>query len=374
MTAGNEYTERLSALQSKLHTEGAGLALLAGTDQMRYLTGWKEGGHERFVGLFVPATGSPALVVPAMNAPQAMQTEAGIQTVLGWHDETGWHGQARELFETYASCDLSHVQVDDELLSVHLLGLQGLFPQTRFSAIGTTMSRLREIKAPEELAKMKRAADLIDSIIEDAFLEMREGITELELQGWFYEAFKKHGTAASFTPTCCFGPNGALPHHHTGDTRLKAGDVCVIDVGCLYAHYASDITRTVAFQSIADPHANDIYALVYAAHMAARKAATPGTSGEAVDAASRKVITDAGYGEFFMHRTGHGIGISTHEPPYIVAGNDEPLLPGMCFSVEPGVYLQGKFGVRIENIVTMTEDGAVSLNAEPTSHLRIVGN
>ena len=373
MAAQNEYTERIAALQAQLKAKGADLAILAGTDQMRYLTGWKEGGHERFVGLFVPASGEPALVVPAMNAPQARTTEAGISKVYGWYDETGWHAEAGELFASTLPAAGGTTLVDDELLSVHLLGMQSLLPSVKFAPIGDTMCSLREKKAPAELEKMRKAAELIDTIIEEAFLVLKEGMTELELQGWFYEAFKRYGTGPSFTPTCCFGQNGALPHHHTGDTRLKQGDVCVIDVGCLYAHYASDITRTVAYKSVGDPHANDIYALVYAAHMAARAAAKPGVSGETVDAASRMVITDAGYGEFFMHRTGHGIGISTHEPPYIVAGNREPLLPGMCFSVEPGIYLQGKFGVRIENIVTMTEEGAVSLNAEPSATLRVVG-
>ena len=198
-------------------------------------------------------------------------------------------------------------------------------------------------------------------------------MSELELQGWFLYAFRRYDTAPSFTPTCFFGPNGALPHHHTGSTKLKTGDVMVIDVGCLSAHYASDITRTVAFRSVGDSDAGKIYDIVHRAHMAARTAAIPGASGETVDLAARTVIEAAGYGEQFMHRTGHGIGLSTHEPPYIVRGNSEPLRPGMCFSIEPGIYLPNRFGVRIENIVTMTAQGAMSLNAEPANHLRVVG-
>jgi len=369
----NDYALRITALQNRLVSEGAALAILAGTDQMRYLTGWKEGGHERFVGLFVPAHGDPTLVVPAMNAAQARTTPAGIENVIGWNDETGWHGAANSAVGTEIAGDSKIVFVDDELFSVHLLSLQNLYPGAQFRAIGETMSGLREIKTEAELASMQRAADLIDTIIEESYSALREGMTELELQGWFLDAFRRCGTQPSFTPTCCFGANGAMPHHHTGGTKLKSGDVMVIDVGCLSDHYASDITRTVAFRSASDPDAATIYDLVWKAHTAARAAAMPGVSGEMVDSAARDVIVAAGFGEQFMHRTGHGIGISTHEPPYIVQGNRKPLKPGMCFSVEPGVYLAGRFGVRIENIVTMTPNGVKSQNAEPADHLRIVG-
>jgi Xaa-Pro aminopeptidase len=137
--------------------------------------------------------------------------------------------------------------------------------------------------------------------------------------------------------------------------------------------YCSDITRTVAFGRPADPAAPAVYEIVSQAHWAARDAAEPGVTGEQVDAAARKVITDAGYGPQFVHRTGHGIGLSGHEPPYIVGGNTAPLQPGMCFSIEPGIYLPGRLGVRIENIVTMTPDGVRSLNAEAPRQLRVIG-
>ena len=348
------------------------MAVLAGTDQMRYLTGWKEGGHERFVGLFVPANGAPTLVVPAMNAPQAKQTPAGIKNVIGWNDESGWHDAAKAAVGASLQTN-SVVMVDDELHGVHLLALQSILPGSRFQAIGSTMSRLREIKTTEELANMQKAADQIDAIIEECFHNLHESMTELELQGWFLDAFRKNGTQPSFTPLICFGANGAMPHHHTGAAVLKAGDVMVIDVGCIYENYASDITRTVAFKSVGDPLAADIYRMVLDAHTAARATAKPGVSGENVDSAARQVIVQAGYGEQFVHRTGHGIGLSTHEPPYIVQGNRELLKPGMCFSVEPGIYLQNRFGVRIENIVHMTADGVQSFNAEPADHLRVVG-
>lgn len=369
----NDYNTRIARLQEQLRSEGATLALLAGTDQMRYLTGWREGGHERFVGLLVPAQGDPAFVVPSMNAPQAEQTPAGIKTVVGWDDATGWYPGVQKLLQGWGIGADSLLLIDDEMHSVHLLDLQTLYPGIKARAIGKTMSRLREIKTDAEMRSMQRAADLIDAIFEEALTTLREGMTELDLQAFFYDAYKRYGTQASFTPTACFGANGALPHHHTGATPLKRGDVLVIDVGCLSDHYASDITRTVAFGPPSDPDAERVYEIVNAAHWAAREAAQPGVSGEAVDAAARKVIEDAGYGKQFMHRTGHGIGLSTHEPPYINVGNTEPLLPGMCFSIEPGIYLADRFGVRIENIVTMTPTGVRSLNRDAPRSLRIVG-
>jgi Xaa-Pro aminopeptidase len=368
----SDYTGRIVRLQEALRAQGAALAILAGTDQMRYLTGWREGGHERFVGLFVPANGEPAFVVPAMNAPQALRTPAGIARVLGWDDADGWHASAQLLLTQWRLGSEGRVLVDDELHSVHLLGLQSLAPELRYAAIGETMARLREIKTAEELAAMEKAALLIDIVYEEALDALREGMTETALQDFVYDAIKRNGTKAAFTPLICFGANSALPHHHPGPTALQRGDVVVIDIGCLWQDYASDITRTVAFGEPRDKHAAQVYEIVSRAHWAAREAAKPGVSGEVVDAAARAVITQAGHGPQFLHRTGHGIGLSTHEPPYIVAGNTAPLQAGACFSVEPGIYLLDRFGVRIENIVTLTPDGVRSLNAEASKTLRTV--
>jgi Xaa-Pro aminopeptidase len=368
----SDYSGRIARLQERMRTEGANLTLLAGTDQMRYLTGWREGGHERFVGLFVPAEGEPAFVVPKMNAPQARQTPAGITQVLGWEDHTGWQGDVEPLLAQWGIGADSTILVDDELLSVHLLHLQSLCPGTTFRPAGDIMASLRQIKTEAELAAMQRAADLIDSIYEEALSSLREGITELEFHDLILAAIKQQGSRPSFAPLICFGANAALPHHHTGSTALKQGDIVIIDIGCISDNYASDITRTVSFGEPSDPDAKTVYRTVSEAHLTARAFARPGVSGEATDAAARKVIRDAGYGDYFVHRTGHGIGLSTHEPPYIVQGNAQPLQAGMCFSVEPGIYLPGRFGVRIENIVTVTADGVRSLDADAPTELKIV--
>jgi len=365
-----DYSYRISRLQLELCSDGIDGALLAGTDQMLYLTGWKEGGAERFVGLFVPAEGEPIFLVPAMNAEQARGTPAAIQNVVGWDDADGWISPARGILCSWEA--QRRILVDDELRSVHLIALQSLLPQTQFVPAGEIMCRLRERKTPDELRAMTCAANLIDEVFEEVVTQLVEGMTELELADLVLGAIRARGSTPSFTPLICFGPNAALPHHHTGVKALARGDIVIIDIGCTAESYASDITRTVSFGEPSDPDAAGIYDLVLTAHLAALSAVRPGATGEAVDAAARSVISEAGYGDQFLHRTGHGIGLSVHEPPNIVRGNTAPLTEGMCFSVEPGVYLTGRFGVRIENIVTVTATGGRSLNAEPGQTLRIV--
>ncbi|MCX6380635.1 MAG: Xaa-Pro peptidase family protein [Armatimonadetes bacterium] len=368
----NDYQTRVTRLQATMQAQSVALTLLAGTDQMRYLSGWREGGHERFVGLFVPAQGETAFVVPAMNAPQARLTPLGTKQVHGWADESGWHSDAQALFAQFGIGAGAQVLVDDELLSVHLLGLQSLFPNVRFAPAGDLMATLRQVKTAGEIASLDEAARLIDEVFEEVLLELREGVTELEISDCVLAAIKRKGSAPSFSPLICFGANCALPHHHTGNARLQIGDTVIIDIGCLSDNYASDITRTVSFGTPRDPDATKVYETVHRAHWAARNHAKPDVSCESVDSAARSVITAEGYGEAFVHRTGHGIGLSTHEPPYIVSGNALALQEGMCFSVEPGIYLSGRFGVRIENIVTVTADGVRSVNVDASATLRMV--
>ncbi|HLJ55837.1 MAG TPA: Xaa-Pro peptidase family protein [Chthonomonadaceae bacterium] len=366
----NSYEVRLVRVQSELAIDGVDGMILAGTDQMRYLTGWQECGHERFVGLLIPAVGDPAFLVPAMNVAQARETPAGMESVIGWDDATGWREAARTIVGAWGSA--ARILVDDEMRSGHLLALQEMFPETRFRAASGLMRRLREIKDAAELEAMRRAAQMIDEVFEAVAIQLYTGATELEVAEMVVGEIRVRGSRPSFSPLICFGPNSALPHHHTGDRRLAPGDVVIIDIGCVADGYASDITRTVGYCEPSDPDARALYDLVFRAHHAARDLARPEVTPEAVDAAARNLIAAAGYGERFLHRTGHGIGLSVHEPPDIVKGGTAPLKPGTCFSIEPGVYLPGRFGVRIENIVTVTCDGVASLNAEPDPELRVL--
>jgi Xaa-Pro aminopeptidase len=367
MTAN--YSVRIARAQEALRAQRLAAAVFAPTDQMRYLTGWAEPGHERLIALLVPAEGDPAFVVPAINAEQARRNPADIADVRPWEDASGWHGVVRDLLEEWRIAGGS-LAIDDELHSVHLLGIQGLLGSVECVPAGDLMARLREIKDAGELTLMARSASVTDAVYEECLSSLREGMTELEMQEAIAEAYRRRGTRPAFA-IVCFGANSALPHHRTGSARLKDGDIVVMDIGCTLDDYNSDITRTVAFR-IAGPEAKKVYRIVHAAHRAAFEAGRPGVPCEKVDRAARQVIEAAGYGECFIHRTGHGIGLSGHEPPYIVAGNKQPLAEGICFSVEPGIYLPGRFGVRIENIVTVTEDGLRSLNADPPAELPVI--
>ena len=369
----SDYIERVARLQEVLRQQGADLAVLSFTDQMRYLTGYVEGAHERLLALFVPAQGEPGFIVPFMNAQAARANPAGIAQVLGWTDSEGWQTFAQQLVYQYALQDGATVLIDDELHSVHLLDLQSQFPDFRYRSASPALAQLRGIKTERELVSLEAAALLIDTVFEETLGAMREGMTETELQDFVFAAIKRHHSTPAFTPLICFGPNGAMPHHHSNATKLDKGDVVVIDIGCTWEGYCSDITRTVAFGEPSDPDARRVYQIVSAAHHAAREAVRPGVTCGHVDDMAHQVVDRAGFGEAFFHRTGHGIGLSGHEQPNIISGNNIELTPGMCFSIEPGIYLENRFGVRIENIVTVTADGVRSLNAEPARELRIVG-
>ncbi len=365
------YAERIARVQEALRANQLGAAILAPSDQMRYLTGWAEHGHERLIAFFVPAAGEPAFIVPAMNAEQARENPAGTLEVFGWSDEEGWQGGMRSLLER-SGLNGRGIAIDDEMQAVHLLEIQSLAPSAKCEAAGNLMSSLRAIKSADEIETMRHSGAITDSVYEESLTALTTGITELEFQEVIRQAYVKRGTKPEFA-LVCFGANSSRPHHSTGPTRLADGDVVVIDIGCKLEGYASDITRTVVFGE-PEPEAKRVYDVVYRAHRAAFERIRPGVACEEVDRAARSVIEDEGYGEYFIHRTGHGIGLSTHEPPYIVAGNPQPLREGMCFSDEPGIYLPGRFGARIENIVTLTAGGAEYLNADPPNELLVIRN
>jgi Xaa-Pro aminopeptidase len=367
----SEYQGRLVRLQHEIRSVEAEFAVLGPTDQMRYIAGWATPGHERLIALFIPRYGEPVFVVPAMNAPEAAGNPAGFERVIAWDDATGWLPAVQSLLGEWRAGHGTGL-VDDELWAGHLLDMQQLFAHERWASAGPVMTLLRQIKSSGELEAMAAAGGMIDEIVEEVATGLKEGISELEAAEAVLSAIKQRGSRPSFSPLVCFGANAALPHHHPDETRLRRGDVVIIDIGSTSGGYPSDITRTFSFGVPSDPDAAAIYDIVSQAHWAAREAAKPGVTGEQVDAAARKVITDAGYGEQFIHRTGHGIGLSTHEPPNIVAGNTAPLQPGMCFSIEPGIYLPGRFGVRIENIVSTTESGLRSFNSDPPRTLRVL--
>jgi Xaa-Pro aminopeptidase len=360
------YLSRLAALRAQMATRGLDAALLAPTDHMRYLVGWAESGHERLLALVVTADAA-RIVAPALNAADASSNARSMSSVIPWTDADGWAAaMAQALGDGADGC----VGIDDELHAGHLLRMQELFPQARFRSASGAMSALRTVKGADELDLLERSAEITDDVCDLALRSLREGMTELELQEVIAAAYRERSVSMTFC-IVGFGPNSAMPHHATDQTRLRRGDVVIVDIGCGLQGYQSDITRTVAFGR-PDPEAVEVYRIVRRAHEAVYGACRPGAAACDLDRAARRVIEEAGYGPRFFHRLGHGIGLSGHEHPYITEGNSEPLAAGNCFSNEPGVYLDGRFGVRIENCMVVTEQGGRSLNRNAPPALPIL--
>jgi Xaa-Pro aminopeptidase len=251
----------------------------------------------------------------------------------------------------------------------HLLLLQAAVPDAGLVDASVAVRPMREVKAEDELRLLQAASDVADTAIQAAFAACRPGATELEIADAATVAFRAAGCGDVFT-IVAGGPNGAYPHHHAGERALEPGDAIVLDMGGRLDNYMSDITR-MAFVGEPTDRYLELHRTVEAAVQAGLAAARPGATCHDVDAAARSVIEDAGYGEYFVHRTGHGLGISTHEPPWIMNGEDVELAAGMVHSIEPGIYLPGEVGIRLEEIVHVTEDGCERFSRLPRE-LRVV--
>lgn len=357
-------TERLAQL---LDAEGIDAYLAWSPVSMGYLRGFFESGHERFLTLAVSRAGDVTLIAPALSAEQARRS--GIVDVRPWRDGEDPLPLFRALADAW-NLRSGIIAVDNDLPAHMLLAMQEVLPAALFKKGQPILSELMRRKDDGELELLRRAAQIADDSFEPVLAQIRPGMTEQEVEA----RLKAEMQARGGKPTFAIVATGALsaePHHHGDDTPLREGDIVIIDFGCDVGGYQSDITRTVAVGHASDEAAH-VYDVVLRAHHAAREVARAGVECQAVDAAAREVIEAAGYGEYFVHRTGHGIGMRGHEEPYIVTGNATRLEEGDCFSVEPGIYLPGNFGVRIENIVTATAKGCESLNSEPASSLRVI--
>jgi len=345
-------------------------ALLLGPGaDLRYLTGYVALPLERLTLLVARADGRHTLVVPSLERPRAEDSGAGELVAIVDHGETD------DPFALVARCleglsPSASLGVGDRLWSTFLLGLQASLPQASWRRASAVTRELRMRKAPHEIDALRRAAQAIDRVHEQVPALLRAGRTEAEVGRDVADRIIAEGHEAVNFVIVASGPNGASPHHETGNRRLADGDAVVVDIGGTLAGYCSDCTRNYVIGAAPAGYA-DVHAALEAAQRAACAAARPGVLAQDVDAAARDVLSDAGYGQHFIHRTGHGIGLEEHEEPYIVAGNDLPLEPGMAFSIEPGVYLPGRFGTRIEDIVVVNDDGAERLNVLDRAAVRV---
>ncbi|MGE7390141.1 M24 family metallopeptidase [Streptomyces sp. NPDC004126] len=363
-----DYAARMAAAAQSAADAGlAGLLIAPGPD-LTHLTGYRPTAETERLTLLVLAAGQdPVLVVPALEAPDAAKAPgADALTLRDWTDGDDPYRAAAPLLDVSGRFGVS-----DNTWALHLLGLQRELPATTYSPLTDALPMLRAVKDERELARLAAAGAAADAayaqILHVPFAGRRESEVAADLAG----LLRVHGHSQVDFTVVGSGPNGANPHHEAGERVIRHGDMVVLDFGGLKHGYGSDISRTVHVGE-PTPEERRIHDIVREAQQAGFAAVRPGATCQDVDRAARAVITEFGYGERFIHRTGHGIGVTTHEPPYMVEGEEQPLVPGMCFSVEPGVYLPGRFGVRIEDIVTVTADGGRRLNNAPRE-MAIVG-
>jgi Xaa-Pro aminopeptidase len=368
--------DRVLAARALAEETGVDLLVLTPGSDLRYLSGYNAHPLERLTALAVPRRGEPFLVVPRLEAPMVEVSPAGALgfEVLTW-DETD---DPFALLAASATARLgtapARVAVGARAWAEHALGVQRALPGSVLELAGPVLDRLRRVKSPAEVEELALAGAAIDRVHARMAEFLTVGRTEAEVGADISAAILEEGhTGVDFTIVGS-GPNSASPHHELSDRTVRAGDVVVVDIGGETATgYRSDCTRTYVVGGSADATVAEWYGVLHAAQQAAVAAVRPGVTAEQIDVAARHVIADAGWGEHFMHRTGHGIGLDTHEAPYIVEGNDLPLEPGMAFSVEPGIYLAGECGARIEDIVVCTDDGVRSLNVGPRELVELPG-
>ncbi|MBW3619780.1 MAG: Xaa-Pro peptidase family protein [Actinobacteria bacterium] len=328
---------------------------------LRYLLGYHALPLERLTLLVVPAEGDPALVVPELEAPRAVASGAAdLIDVRTWTETEDPFRHVADVVRAAGVSNGAILAVQDRLWSAFTLQLQESIPAEGWVAGTTVMRELRIVKTADEIAALRRVGAAIDEVHRQVPGLLRPGRPESEVGRDIAELILREHDEVNFVIVAS-GPNGASPHHETGDRRLEEGDAVVVDIGGTGDGYCSDNTRNYVIGRAPEGYA-ELHEVLLTAQRAAVAAVRPGVAAEDVDRAARGIIEDAGYGAAFVHRTGHGIGVEEHEDPYIVAGNDEPLVEGMTFSVEPGIYLDGRYGARIEDIVAVTASGAERLN------------
>jgi Xaa-Pro aminopeptidase len=358
MTA--DLASRIRRVQAAMSSEGVdGLIVTPGPD-LRYLTGYDAIPLERLTALIVPATGDPTLVVPVLEQPEAERSPAALAGMaITTHEETDdAYALAAQLIgpvETLA--------VDDHMWAARVFTLAATLSDVTLRAAGHILSDSRMRKGSDEVASLRQAAAAIDRVHQRMGEFLKVGRTERQIAATIATAMLEEGHATADFVIVGSGPNGASPHHSVSDRVVERGDTVVVDIGGSTPDgYCSDSTRTYAVGVEPGEDVTVYYQVLLDAQRAQCDYAKPGVTAESVDRVGRAVISDGGYGDYFVHRTGHGIGLETHEQPYIVEGNALLLEPGMAFSIEPGIYLPGRHGARIEDIVVTTDDGIERLN------------
>ena len=371
------YGERLSAARTALRGRGAGALLVGVGPQLRWLTGYAATPLERLTVLILPADGAATLLVPRLErdpAGRAPASAAGLLTIETWGETDDPTLAVAGALP--AGADHGRLLLSDHLWAVHVLRLQARLPGAKFGLATEALRELRAVKDAEEIALLRAAGAAADRVMDAITAGRLVGRPEAEVAHEIRERLIDEGHDEADFAIVGSGPNSSSPHHEASDRVIGSGEALVLDLGGVRAGYCSDTTRT-AWVTGGDPalaptpEFRALYEVLQRAQAAAIAAVRPGVPCEGIDAAARTIISDAGWGAQFIHRTGHGIGLEVHEEPYIVAGNAEPLRVGHAFSIEPGIYLEGRYGARIEDIVVCAADGADALN-RTSRDLRVV--
>jgi Xaa-Pro aminopeptidase len=363
-----DTAKRLAALREKMRETDTDLVALGPGSHMQWLLGFHPHPDERPCLLLV-GKAKETFLMPVLNAEGTREA-----TDIAFHTWADAEGPATALAAALAEVDapaVKKVALDETMRADFALLLLGALPEAKHAFTEETLGALRMRKDAGEFARLKMNAAIADRAMQKAFASIRPGMTETELAAIIKDHFGSEGAQPAFWIVGA-GGNGAFPHHQAGERKLAEGDAVVIDIGGRKDGYPSDMTRMAVVGSPPEGY-GQIHTIVEKAVLAALKAARPGVKASEVDAAARNVIADAGYGEYFVHRTGHGLGVDIHEPPYITSTSDVILEEGMVFSIEPGIYIPGRFGIRLEDIVILREDGPEILSSLPRD-LHVAGN
>ena len=362
--AAENLTTKIEHVQQYLKKNELDGAFLTSTENVFYTTGFRSDPHERWLAVFVPSSGDSVLICPGMEV-EDVRHSGWTGDVIGYSDTENPIALLRELVVTRAK-SLKSIAIESGHLTVDRLSiLSESFGEFATHSIDQLMNGLRVVKTEDELVHIRKAASLADFAIEVACAELAEGKTELDVLATIeYELKRKGITEMAFSTMVLTGKNAASPHGTPGLTKINYGDLVLFDLGVVYNGYCSDITRTVAFGEIGNEQ-RKIYETVLKAEQTALEMVKPGVKASDLDKAARQVIIDAGYGEFFPHRLGHGLGLNVHEYPSITSSNDLVLEEGMTFTIEPGIYVPNVAGVRIEDDLLVTADGCETLTKFP---------
>ncbi|MDP6480762.1 MAG: Xaa-Pro peptidase family protein [Acidimicrobiales bacterium] len=356
------FADRLNRARAVMADRGVDVMVLSVGADLPYFCGYEAMPLERLTMLVVPSDGDASLIVPFLEAPRVVE-RPGVFDVVSWKDGDDAIALAAGLIGAAGT-----VAVGDQTWAGFLVDLVAELPGVRFSRASEVTAPIRSVKDASEVEALRAAGSAVDRIA--AQIQAGEiplvGRTEAEVSAQIGRRIVEEGHHRVNFAIVASGPNAASPHHEAGDRVIRPGEAVLFDFGGTMADadgvgYCSDITRCVHVGEPA-PGFADLYEVLFASHAAGVAAATVGTPCEVVDAAARDVIEHGGYGEFFIHRTGHGIGVEAHEHPNIVVGNDLPLVPGHAFSVEPGIYVPGEWGARLEDIVVAAADGPDAMN------------